>query len=70
MWMTLWYLELCSAVAEGDIGCVFEVIKARFNMFRFFYCIDLDAVPAILFLGCWFHQLQERAPLTCMQLPL
>ncbi|KAK6995701.1 hypothetical protein R3P38DRAFT_2800870 [Favolaschia claudopus] len=28
MRMTFWYLELCSAVAEGDIGRVFEVIKA------------------------------------------
>ncbi|KAK6995693.1 hypothetical protein R3P38DRAFT_3329936 [Favolaschia claudopus] len=27
MRMTFWYLELCSAVAEGDIGRVFEVIK-------------------------------------------
>ncbi|KAJ7261191.1 hypothetical protein C8J57DRAFT_1134546, partial [Mycena rebaudengoi] len=25
--MTFWYLELCSATAEGDIGRVFEVIK-------------------------------------------
>ncbi|KAJ7860553.1 hypothetical protein B0H14DRAFT_2576516 [Mycena olivaceomarginata] len=31
MRMTLWYLKLCSAVAEGDIGRVFEVIKALFN---------------------------------------
>lgn len=24
---TFWYLEMCAAVAEGDIGRVFEVIK-------------------------------------------
>ncbi|KAK7023848.1 hypothetical protein R3P38DRAFT_2954526 [Favolaschia claudopus] len=27
MRVTFWYLELCSAIAEGDIGRVFEVIK-------------------------------------------
>ncbi|KAJ7648322.1 hypothetical protein DFH06DRAFT_997294 [Mycena polygramma] len=27
MRMTFWYLEMCAAVAEGDIGRVFEVIK-------------------------------------------
>ncbi|KAJ7183811.1 hypothetical protein C8R46DRAFT_1308852, partial [Mycena filopes] len=27
MRMTFWYLELCAATAEGDIGRVFEVIK-------------------------------------------
>lgn len=26
---SLWYLEMCSAIAEGDIGRVFEVIKVR-----------------------------------------
>ncbi|KAJ7306175.1 hypothetical protein DFH08DRAFT_976105 [Mycena albidolilacea] len=30
--MTFWYLEMCSAIAEGDIGRVFEVIKVlRFS---------------------------------------
>lgn len=27
--MTFWYLEMCAAVAEGDIGRVFEIIKVR-----------------------------------------
>ncbi|KAJ7747542.1 hypothetical protein B0H16DRAFT_1320335 [Mycena metata] len=36
MRVTLWYLELCAAIAEGDIGRVFEVIKV---------------CPAILLLG-------------------
>ncbi|KAF8193518.1 hypothetical protein K438DRAFT_1589343 [Mycena galopus ATCC 62051] len=27
MRVTLWYLELCEAIAEGDIGRVFEVLK-------------------------------------------
>ncbi|KAJ7849458.1 hypothetical protein B0H13DRAFT_1906139 [Mycena leptocephala] len=26
--MTFWYLEMCAAIAEGDIGRVFEVLKA------------------------------------------
>jgi hypothetical protein len=25
--MTFWYLEMCAAIAEGDIGRVFEVLK-------------------------------------------
>ncbi|KAJ7855692.1 hypothetical protein B0H13DRAFT_1902969 [Mycena leptocephala] len=30
--MTFWYLEMCAAIAEGDIGRVFEVIKVlRFS---------------------------------------
>ncbi|KAJ6481317.1 hypothetical protein C8R47DRAFT_1186616 [Mycena vitilis] len=32
MRVTFWYLELCAAIAEGDIGRVFEVIKVlRFS---------------------------------------
>lgn len=31
--MTFWYLEMCSATAEGDIGRVFEVIKVP-SLFR------------------------------------
>ncbi|KAJ6601701.1 hypothetical protein DFH09DRAFT_969262, partial [Mycena vulgaris] len=30
--MTFWYLEMCAAIAEGDIGRVFEIIKVlRFS---------------------------------------
>ncbi|KAJ6544427.1 hypothetical protein B0H19DRAFT_1380669 [Mycena capillaripes] len=32
MGVTFWYLELCAAIAEGDIGRVFEIIKVlRFS---------------------------------------
>jgi hypothetical protein len=33
MRMTFWYLELCVATAEGDIGLVFEVIKVASTYF-------------------------------------
>ena len=29
MRQTFWYIEFCSAVAEGDIGRVFEIIKVQ-----------------------------------------
>ena len=32
MRVTLWYLELCAATAEGDIGRVFEIIKVRSSL--------------------------------------
>ncbi len=31
MRMTLWYLELCMATAEGDVGRVFEIFKVQFR---------------------------------------
>ncbi|PBK88152.1 hypothetical protein ARMGADRAFT_1034120 [Armillaria gallica] len=41
-----WYLELCASIAEGDIGCAFEVVKVIMNN----YLIDTSGHP-----GHWFE---------------
>jgi hypothetical protein len=53
MRVTLWYIELCAATAEGDIGRVFEVLKvsaANYNcLFRTFtLCSSSDSHFGVL----------------------
>ncbi|KAK6988770.1 hypothetical protein R3P38DRAFT_2572817, partial [Favolaschia claudopus] len=54
MRMTFWYLELCSAVAEGDIGRVFEVIKAGLLRFSFWGAGSTNYGNELLELACNF----------------
>lgn len=62
MRVTFWYLELCAATAEGDIGRVFEVIKVHLNSYPFYphLTLVLQGSP-VLILGCWVHKLRKRA---------
>jgi hypothetical protein len=58
--MTFWYLEMCAAIAEGDIGRVFEVLKAWASFI--FECLHANPFAgfAILILGCRLDQLRQR----------
>ncbi|KAK6977142.1 hypothetical protein R3P38DRAFT_2582264 [Favolaschia claudopus] len=57
--MTFWYLEMCAAVADGDIGRVFEVIKVL--RFSFWGAGSTNYGNELLELACNFLYEYPRA---------
>jgi hypothetical protein len=57
--MTFWYLEMCAAIAEGDIGRVFEVLKACLRLVFLHVHTNPCVGFAILILGRRLHQLWQ-----------
>ena len=55
-------MEFCAAVAEGDIGRVFEIIKVGILLVsEFSSCADDFLDSSVRVLGRRLHQLRQRA---------
>ncbi|KAJ7304618.1 hypothetical protein DFH08DRAFT_1089178 [Mycena albidolilacea] len=66
MRMTFWYLELCAATAEGDIGRVFEVIKLL--RFSFWGAGSTNYGNELLELACNFlYEWSDNLRLTVLE---